>query len=192
MKKIVIVILAALLLVGCGSGKQTDTSVPESAEKTEKPADQITDSKGESIFEDQIIAISEKNGVGYSFHQHEYAEVGLSDPGVTSRFMLCDMIDGERSGSFQIITEYFEDPAYAKEQFELVKNFVGNGIGYPTIALLDDDRTIATCLEFSDHNGNLMYAKLYDHYVITVVAIPDEYYDAAYAIMEEIEALTNQ
>ena len=40
--------------------------------------------------------------------------------------------------------------------------------------------------------SNLMYMKDYGPYMVTLVAIEKENYDAAYAIMEEIDAYINE
>ncbi|MBQ2147850.1 MAG: hypothetical protein II439_06140, partial [Firmicutes bacterium] len=60
------------------------------------------------------------------------------------------------------------------------------------IGSMDDENTFATHMDAYGSVSNLMYMKDYGPYMVTLVAIKKENYDAAYAIMEEIDAYINE
>ncbi len=186
MKKFISALLfVSILFTGCGAGKETNTDT----EKTEEPAKQDSETGYGDEFEKKIITICKDHDVEYSMHSDKHLAPGLSDPNATSRFMLCDKQNGERDADLQIMTEYFEDAKYAEEQFQNNKTLISSPGSLKV--LIDDDQTFASCLATTDYSC-LTYIKLYDHYFITVVAIPEKYYDTGIEIMNDIEDLTRK
>ena len=188
-KAIALLLLAALLLTGCGSEKSgndsaaANTDTTDVADTTEAPTNHSDSSVGED-FENKIIAICKEHGVGFSYHA-DYNRRGLSDPNVIALQATCNTIDGRHDYTCEIKTEYYEDAGLAREAYEQLRDgedaFEELSDWY---LLLDDDVTYAVKSDFYD---SLQYCKLYDHYVVYIWAA--DHGDIATEIMYDIESL---
>ena len=164
--------------------------------QTESQNDSEQDTSFFYDFELQVLSICEKYGIGYTSHNFNAGQTRLSDPDVTSRNMLCNMLDGEASSKFSVTTEYYEDPAFAKEKFDQMKESQEESVAFfknQIRVLFDTDNSIATFRESQNENeaSDLMYFRLYDNYLIHVFFSDVELTDTGIAIMNDIEALVN-
>ena len=107
---------------------------------------------------------------------------------------VCDTFNGERNASFQILVDEYEDESIEQEEFRLMKQSLLDSANSTEIVkvLMDDENTFATHMDAYGSVSNLMYMKDYGPYMVILVAIKKENYDAAYAIMEKIDALINE
>jgi uncharacterized protein YcfL len=191
MKKIIaLLLLAALLLTGCGAGKSgndssaVNTDTADATDTNGAYVDQSVFSANED-FENKVMAICKEHGIGYSYHMYDYNRPGLSDPDVVARVVTCNTIDGRRDYLCEIKTEYYEDTKFAREAYDLQRE--ATEIIQPLsdwYTMMDDDVTL--CIK-SDLYKSLMYCRYYDHYVVYIV--DGEYCDVTTEIMYEIESL---
>ncbi len=191
-KSIALLLLAAFVLTGCGSGNSdNDSAVPniDTADETnviEAPSTHPESSASEE-FENKIMAICKDHGVGYSYHA-DYNRRGLSDPNVVARQVTCNTIDGRHDYTCEIITEYYEDAGLAREAYDQQRDFVKSMqeiSKYTT--LLDDDVTLGIR---EDSLNWLFYCRLYDHYLIYIM--DTNHADWTAEIMYDIEELIEE
>jgi len=197
---LILLLLCSLFITACAGSSETEQdqsgetssieTVDEGIDEDAEPQ-QETD---ESEFTRTIVDLCEENGVGLSFFEIDTAFGVYSQVETQGLRTVCDTFNGERNASFQILVDEYEDESIEQEEFRLMKQSLLDSANSTEIVnvLMDDENTFATHMDAYGSVSNLMYMKDYGPYMVTLVAIKKENYDAAYAIMEEIDAYINE
>ena len=197
---LIILLFCSLFMAACADESETEQVQPEETSSLE-PQDEGIDEDAEpqqeideSEFTRTIIDLCEENGVGLSFFEMDTAFGVYSQVETQGLRTVCDTFNGERNASFQILVDEYEDESIEQEEFRLMKQSLLDSANSTEITkvLMDDENTFATHMDAYGSVSNLMYMKDYGPYMVILVAIKKENYDAAYAIMEEIDALINE
>ena len=197
---LVVLLLCSLFMTACAGGPETEQVQPEETASSE-PAEEGIDEDAEpqqeideSEFTRSIVDLCERNGVGLTFFEMDAAFGVYSQVETQGLRTVCDTFGGERNASFQILVDEYEDESIEQEEFRLMKQSLLDSANSTEIikVLMDDENTFATHMDAYGSVSNLMYMKDYGPYMVTLVAIEKENYDAAYAIMEEIDAYINE
>ncbi len=195
-----ILLFCSLFMAACADGSETEQVQPEETASLE-PQDEGIDEDAEpqqeideSEFTRSIVDLCERNGVGLTFFEMDAAFGVYSQVETQGLRTVCDTFNGERNASFQILVDEYEDESIEQEEFRLMKQSLLDSANSTEIikVLMDDENTFATHMDAYGSVSNLMYMKDYGPYMVTLVAIKKENYDAAYAIMEEIDAYINE
>lgn len=197
---LIILLFCSLFMAACADGSETEQVQPGETSALE-PQDEGIDEDAEpqqetdeSEFTRTIVDLCEENGVGLSFFEMDTAFGVYSQVETQGLRTVCDTFNGERNASFQILVDEYEDESIEQEEFRLMKQSLLDSANSTEIVkvLMDDENTFATHMDAYGSVSNLMYMKDYGPYMVILVAIKKENYDAAYAIMEEIDALINE
>ena len=197
---LILLLLCSLFITACAGSSETEQVQPEESAALE-PQDEGIDEDAEpqqeideSEFTRSIVDLCEQNGVGLTFFEIDTAFGVYSQVETQGLRTVCDTFNGERNASFQILVDEYEDESIEQEEFRLMKQSLLDSANSTEIVnvLMDDENTFATHMDAYGSVSNLMYMKDYGPYMVTLVAIKKENYDAAYAIMEEIDAYINE
>lgn len=197
---LILLLLCSLFITACAGSSETEQVQPEESAALE-PQDEGIDEDAEpqqeideSEFTRSIVDLCEQNGVGLTFFEIDTAFGVYSQVETQGLRTVCDTFGGERNASFQILVDEYEDEIIEQEEFRLMKQSLLDSANSTEIVniLIDDENTFATHMDAYGSVSNLMYMKDYGPYMVTLVAIKKENYDAAYAIMEEIDAYINE
>ena len=197
---LILLLLCSLFITACAGSSETEQVQPEETAALE-PQDEGIDEDAEpqqeideSEFTRSIVDLCEQNGVGLTFFEIDTAFGVYSQVETQGLRTVCDTFGGERNASFQILVDEYEDEIIEQEEFRLMKQSLLDSANSTEIVniLIDDENTFATHMDAYGSVSNLMYMKDYGPYMVTLVAIKKENYDAAYAIMEEIDAYINE
>lgn len=197
---LIILLFCSLFMAACAGSSETEQVQPEETAALE-PQDEGIDEDAEpqqeideSEFTRSIVDLCEQNGVGLTFFEIDTAFGVYSQVETQGLRTVCDTFGGERNASFQILVDEYEDEIIEQEEFRLMKQSLLDSANSTEIVniLIDDENTFATHMDAYGSVSNLMYMKDYGPYMVTLVAIKKENYDAAYAIMEEIDAYINE
>jgi len=197
---LILLLLCSLFITACAGSSETEQVQPEESAALE-PQDEGIDEDAEpqqeideSEFTRSIVDLCEQNGVGLTFFEIDTAFGVYSQVETQGLRTVCDTFGGERNASFQILVDEYEDESIEQEEFRLMKQSLLDSANSTEIVniLIDDENTFATHMDAYGSVSNLMYMKDYGPYMVTLVAIKKENYDAAYAIMEEIDAYINE
>ena len=197
---LILLLLCSLFITACAGSSETEQVQPEESAALE-PQDEGIDEDAEpqqeideSEFTRSIVDLCEQNGVGLTFFEIDTAFDVYSQVETQGLRTVCDTFNGERNASFQILVDEYEDESIEQEEFRLMKQSLLDSANSTEIVnvLMDDEDTFATHMDAYGSVSNLMYMKDYGPYMVTLVAIKKENYDAAYAIMEEIDAYINE
>ena len=197
---LILLLLCSLFITACAGSSETEQVQPEESAALE-PQDEGIDEDAEpqqeideSEFTRSIVDLCEQNGVGLTFFEIDTAFDVYSQVETQGLRTVCDTFNGERNASFQILVDEYEDESIEQEEFRLMKQSLLDSANSTEIVnvLMDDENTFATHMDAYGSVSNLMYMKDYGPYMVTLVAIKKENYDAAYAIMEEIDAYINE
>lgn|GEM_PF-2396590 len=197
---LILLLLCSLFITACAGSSETEQdqsgetssieTVDEGIDEDAEPQQEID----ESEFTRSIVDLCERNGVGLTFFEMDAAFGVYSQVETQGLRTVCDTFNGERHFSFQILVDEYEDESIEQEEFRLMKQSLLDSANSTEIVnvLMDDENTFATHMDAYGSVSNLMYMKDYGPYMVTLVAIKKENYDAAYAIMEEIDAYINE
>ena len=197
---LILLLLCSLFITACAGSSETEQdqseetssieTVDEGIDEDAEPQQEID----ESEFTRSIVDLCEQNGVGLTFFEIDTAFGVYSQVETQGLRTVCDTFNGERNASFQILVDEYEDESIEQEEFRLMKQSLLDSANSTEIVnvLMDDEDTFATHMDAYGSVSNLMYMKDYGPYMVTLVAIKKENYDAAYAIMEEIDAYINE
>ena len=197
---LIILLFCSLFMAACAGSSETEQdqsgetssieTVDEGIDEDAEPQQEID----ESEFTRSIVDLCEQNGVGLTFFEIDTAFGVYSQVETQGLRTVCDTFGGERNASFQILVDEYEDESIEQEEFRLMKQSLLDSANSTEIVnvLMDDENTFATHMDAYGSVSNLMYMKDYGPYMVTLVAIEKENYDAAYAIMEEIDAYINE
>ena len=197
---LIILLFCGLFMAACASSSETEQdqsgetssieTVDEGIDEDAEPQQEID----ESEFTRSIVDLCERNGVGLTFFEMDAAFGVYSQVETQGLRTVCDTFGGERNASFQILVDEYEDEIIEQEEFRLMKQSLLDSANSTEIVniLIDDENTFATHMDAYGSVSNLMYMKDYGPYMVTLVAIEKENYDAADAIREEIEAYINE
>ena len=197
---LILLLLCSLFITACAGSSETEQdqseetssieTVDEGIDEDAEPQQEID----ESEFTRSIVDLCEQNGVGLTFFEMDTAFGVYSQVETQGLRTVCDTFGGERNASFQILVDEYEDESIEQEEFRLMKQSLLDSANSTEIVnvLMDDEDTFATHMDAYGSVSNLMYMKDYGPYMVTLVAIKKENYDAAYAIMEEIDAYINE
>ena len=197
---LIILLFCSLFMAACAGSSETEQdqsgetssieTVDEGIDEDAEPQQEID----ESEFTRSIVDLCEQNGVGLTFFEMDAAFGVYSQVETQGLRTVCDTFGGERNASFQILVDEYEDESIEQEEFRLMKKSLLDSANSTEIikVLMDDENTFATHMDAYGSVSNLMYMKDYGPYMVTLVAIEKENYDAAYAIMEEIDAYINE
>lgn len=197
---LILLLLCSLFITACAGSSETEQVQPEETAALE-PQDEGIDEDAEpqqeideSEFTRSIVDLCEQNGVGLTFFEIDTAFGVYSQVETQGLRTVCDTFGGERNASFQILVDEYEDEIIEQEEFRLMKQSLLDSANSTEIVkvLMDDENTFATHMDAYGSVSNLMYMKDYGPYMVILVAIEKENYDAAYAIMEEIDAYINE
>ena len=197
---LIILLFCSLFITACAGSSETEQdqsgetssieTVDEGIDEDAEPQQEID----ESEFTRSIVDLCERNGVDLTFFEMDAAFGVYSQVETQGLRTVCDTFGGERNASFQILVDEYEDESIEQEEFRLMKQSLLDSANSTEIVnvLMDDENTFATHMDAYGSVSNLMYMKDYGPYMVTLVAIEKENYDAAYAIMEEIDAYINE
>ena len=197
---LILLLLCSLFITACAGSSETEQdqsgktssieTVDEGIDEDAEPQQEID----ESEFTRSIVDLCERNGVDLTFFEMDAAFGVYSQVETQGLRTVCDTFNGERNASFQILVDEYEDESIEQEEFRLMKQSLLDSANSTEIVnvLMDDENTFATHMDAYGSVSNLMYMKDYGPYMVTLVAIEKENYDAAYAIMEEIDAYINE
>ena len=197
---LILLLLCSLFITACAGSSETEQdqsgetssieTVDEGIDEDAEPQQEID----ESEFTRSIVDLCERNGVDLTFFEMDAAFGMYSQVETQGLRTVCDTFNGERNASFQILVDEYEDESIEQEEFRLMKQSLLDSANSTEIVnvLMDDENTFATHMDAYGSVSNLMYMKDYGPYMVTLVAIKKENYDAAYAIMEEIDAYINE
>ena len=197
---LILLLLCSLFITACAGSSETEQdqsgetssieTVDEGIDEDAEPQQEID----ESEFTRSIVDLCEQNGVGLTFFEMDATFGVYSQVETQGLRTVCDTFNGERHFSFQILVDEYEDESIEQEEFRLMKQSLLDSANSTEIVnvLMDDENTFATHMDAYGSVSNLMYMKDYGPYMVTLVAIEKENYDAAYAIMEEIDAYINE
>ena len=197
---LIILLFCSLFMAACAGSSETEQdqsgetssieTVDEGIDEDAEPQQEVD----ESEFTRSIVDLCEQNGVGLTFFEMDTAFGVYSQVETQGLRTVCDTFNGERNASFQILVDEYEDESIEQEEFRLMKQSLLDSANSTEIVnvLMDDENTFATHMDAYGSVSNLMYMKDYGPYMVTLVAIEKENYDAAYATMEEIDAYINE
>ena len=171
------------------------TAAPEAAENEDVAASSGAASSGSSDeFVEKVVAICESYGIERSFNRMEQHFVFSSPEESTSYRTICDRINGERDPGRQIVVDEYEDPDIAPQEFALIKEQQENFAADLDIeqVFLNDDHTFASYMDAYGAQSNIIYIKLYENCIVSLVSFEEEDFDTGLSIIDDIEALTAQ
>ena len=169
-------------------------AAPEASESEAAAANGAASSGSSDGFVEKVVAICESYGIERSFNRMEQHFVASSPEESTSYRTICDRINGERDPGRQIVVDEYEDPDMAPQEFALIKeqqeNFAAN-LDIEQV-FLNDDHTFASYMDAYGAQSNIIYIKLYENCIVSLVSFEEEDFDTGLSIIDDIEALTAQ
>ncbi len=213
---LIAVLALGLLLAGCAQGAAPEpaeavaadaaaaedseiaadgaAAAPEASESEAAAANGAASSGSSDGFVEKVVAICESYGIERSFDRMEQRFVASSPEESTSYRTICDRINGEREPSRQIVIDEYEDPDMAPQEFALIKEQQENFAADLDIVqvFLTDDHTFASYMDAYGAQSNIIYIKLYENCIVSLVSFEEEDFDTGLSIIYDIEALTAQ
>ncbi|MBR0375257.1 MAG: hypothetical protein IJH59_01730 [Firmicutes bacterium] len=208
----IVVLALGLLLAGCAQAAAPapeaepaaaeDTEIaadgaaaaPEASESEAAAANGAASSGSSDGFVEKVVAICESYGIERSFNRMEQRFVFSSPEESTSYRTICDRINGERDPGRQIVVDEYEDPDMALQVFALIKEQQEDFAANSDIeqVFLNDDHTFASYMDAYGSQSNIIYIKLYENCIVSLVSFEEEDFDTGLSIIDDIEALTAQ
>ena len=169
-------------------------AVPEASESGAAAANGAASSGSSDGFVEKVVAICESYGIERSFDRMEQRFVASSPEESTSYRTICDRINGERDPGRQIVVDEYEDPDMAPQEFALIKEQQEDYTANLNIVqvFLNDDHTFASYMDAYGSQSNIIYIKLYENCIVSLVSFEEEDFDTGLSIIDDIEALTAQ
>ncbi|MBO7667016.1 MAG: hypothetical protein J6T26_00990 [Firmicutes bacterium] len=211
-----VILALGLLLAGCGqeaaapaeavaadaaaaeyteAADDSAAAAPEAAaNEAAAPSSGAAASGSSDGFVEKVVAICASYGIERSFNRMEQHFLASSPEESTSYRTICDRINGERDPGRQIVVDEYEDTDIASQEFALYKEqeeYYSAGLDIVQV-FLNDDRTIASYMDAYGEQSNIIYIKLYENCIVSLVASQEEYFDTGLSIIDDIEALTAQ
>lgn len=169
-------------------------AAPEASESGAAAANGAASSGSSDGFVEKVVAICESYGIERSFDRMEQRFVASSPEESTSYRTICDRINGEREPSRQIVIDEYEDPDMAPQEFAFYKEQQEDYTANLNIVqvFLNDDHTFASYMDAYGAQSNIIYIKLYENCIVSLVSFEEEDFDTGLSIIDDIEALTAQ
>ena len=211
-----VILALGLLLAGCGqeaaapaeavaadaaaaeyteAADDSAAAAPEAAaNEAAAPSSGAAASGSSDGFVEKVVAICASYGIERSFNRMEQHFLASSPEESTSYRTICDRINGERDPGRQIVVDEYEDTDIASQEFALIKEQQDNYTANLDIVqvFLNDDHTTASYMDAYGEQSNIIYIKLYENCIVSLVASQEEYFDTGLSIIDDIEALTAQ
>ena len=211
-----VILALGLLLAGCGqeaaapaeavaadaaaaeyteAADDSAAAAPDaSANEAAAPSSGAAASGSSDGFVEKVVAICASYGIERSFNRMEQHFLASSPEESTSYRTICDRINGERDPGRQIVVDEYEDTDIASQEFALYKEqeeYYSAGLDIVQV-FLNDDHMSASYMDAYVSQSNIIYLKLYENCIVSLVASQEEYFDTGLSIIDDIEALTAQ